>query len=232
MHRDWNRPGVILVAAALSVLPGCDEKITPPPADRVEIEVAVAPRSATVVVGQSLQLVALVTGPAAMRGLTYSSTNISVATVSRDGLVSCVGEGISVISAIADVDASARDASTVICTAAVPPPPQPPTGVLIEIGGGNIAFTHTRGGSPCPQEAGAFRVRNTTGVPMNVQVSPRHRAIEVRPSQFVIPPGETCPFAVFFNCAVQSSFQTAIDVVGRGASGEDTEVVRVEATIR
>ena len=96
-------------------------------AKRATVSIGVASRPVAIVImqtqltlglGQSAGLTAQVTGdPNISLGVTWSSANLSVATVSANGLVTAVGQGTTVITATAQADMSRRATLSVVVSA-------------------------------------------------------------------------------------------------------------------
>lgn len=87
--------------------------------------VTVSPDAAALVIGQTLAVAANVSGTnctTAQLGVTYSTSNAAVATVSAAGLVTAAGAGSATITATSSTDASKKAAMSVSVTA-----PQPAT---------------------------------------------------------------------------------------------------------
>jgi hypothetical protein len=110
-----------------------DETVVPPQVDTV-ITVDVVPDTATLNVGQTRQLVAVVNGTA-NQAVTWSTSAANFATVSATGLVTAVAPGTAVISAVSQVRATARDAAVI--NVVTPPVIPPPTIVITSITTGN-----------------------------------------------------------------------------------------------
>jgi hypothetical protein len=134
----WRGLGVAVIASV--ALSACEDTVvnvppTPePPA--APITIAITPAQLDLLVGQTQQVVATVTGGAegTSRAVTYSSSNAAVATVSATGVVTAVAPGAASIIATATADATVRAAAGVNVTAVAPPvvPPTPTTKVTIQ----------------------------------------------------------------------------------------------------
>lgn len=90
--------------------------ITRTPADAVA-SVAVAPTTASVVIGATRQLTPTVLPSGSTQTVTWSSATPSVATVSSSGLVTAVSAGTSVITATSTADGTKTSTSTITVTA-------------------------------------------------------------------------------------------------------------------
>lgn len=114
-----------LVLGATMFGAACEDKsevIVPPPATVITLNIAPDPVP-TLNVGQTVQLVSIVSGSATQTA-TWTSSNTAVAEVNTTtGLVTAKAAGVAVITAVSTVDATARDAVTIQVQAAVPPPP-------------------------------------------------------------------------------------------------------------
>ncbi|MGH7461186.1 MAG: Ig-like domain-containing protein, partial [Longimicrobiales bacterium] len=95
-----------------------------------EVTVNVVPDTATLNVGQTRQLVAVVVG-STNQAVTWSTSAANFATVSATGLVTAVAAGTAVITAVSQADATARDAAVI--NVVVPIPPAPPTIVITSV---------------------------------------------------------------------------------------------------
>ena len=86
--------------------------------------VTVSPTSATVAVGQTIQLSAIVTADAATaKTVTWTSSGTAIATVSATGVVTGVAAGSVTISATSTADATKAAGASVTVTGVTPPPP-------------------------------------------------------------------------------------------------------------
>ena len=108
----------LLVIAGLTA---CGDKVTVAPGGSSSAaapavhSVTVTPPSASVSVGQSVQLVASVNADATLaRTVTWASTAASIATVSASGLVTAVGPGTVAITAASTADPTVVGAATII----------------------------------------------------------------------------------------------------------------------
>ncbi|MEP7325387.1 MAG: Ig-like domain-containing protein [Gemmatimonadota bacterium] len=111
--------------------------LTVPAPVAVVTTVAIAPTSAAIGVGETVQLTAIpqdARGGAMERPVTWSSSNAGVASVSRAGLVSGIAAGSATISAVSD----GKTATVAVTVAAKPGP---------DISGGNPPNPNTGGGS-------------------------------------------------------------------------------------
>ncbi len=110
-----------------------------------------------------------------------------------------------------------------------PPPPPPP---LIRVSP-DISSSHQVGVSPCPQLIGSLAIGNDSDRPVDITITILNGAIETDgPLTLQLPPGGAALQDVFFNCATQSSFQTAIRVTATDSGGGRTELdVKVSMTI-
>lgn len=114
-----QRSAFLGLALGLAVLgmSACEDKtdiiIPEPPVP--DVTVSLVPDAAELQVGQTLQLVAVVTGGATgtARTVTYASSLPTVATVNATGLVTAVAAGITTITATATADTNAKDASVI-----------------------------------------------------------------------------------------------------------------------
>jgi uncharacterized protein YjdB len=118
--------GFALLALSSLTFAACDERaaVAPPPV----IAVTVTPPSVSLLVGQTVTLIATVSGTT-NQAVTWASTNTAVATVTAAGVVTAVAPGTAVITATSAADPTARSGAAVVVTAA--PPPPPPTLSLI-----------------------------------------------------------------------------------------------------
>ncbi|MGA9838423.1 MAG: Ig-like domain-containing protein, partial [Gemmatimonadaceae bacterium] len=108
----------LLVIAGLTA---CGDKVTVAPGNSSSAaapavhSVTVTPPSASVSVGQSVQLVASVNADATLaRTVTWATTAASIATVSASGLVTAVGPGTVAITAASTADPTVVGAATII----------------------------------------------------------------------------------------------------------------------
>jgi uncharacterized protein YjdB len=115
-----NRFGILGLALVTAFgMTACDEgTVTPPP----PITVQVVPPSASLEVGQTIGLVAVVQN-AANQNVTWTSASPGVASVNTQGVVTAVTPGTAVITAASQQDPNARGASAIVVVAAAPPPP-------------------------------------------------------------------------------------------------------------
>jgi uncharacterized protein YjdB len=112
--------GFALLALSSLTFAACDERaaVAPPPV----IAVTVMPPSVSLLVGQTVTLIATVSGTT-NQAVTWASTNTAVATVTAAGVVTAVTPGTAVITATSAADPTARSGAAVVVTAAPPPPP-------------------------------------------------------------------------------------------------------------
>jgi uncharacterized protein YjdB len=115
-----NRFGILGLALVTAFgMTACDEgTVTPPP----PITVQVVPPSASLEVGQTIALVAVVQN-AANQNVTWTSAAPGVASVNAQGVVTAVAPGTAVITAASQQDPNARGAAAIVVVAAAPPPP-------------------------------------------------------------------------------------------------------------
>jgi len=99
--------------------------------------VSVSPSSATIAVGQSVQLAASASPPGSTPTFVWSSSNNAVATVSSGGLVTGVAAGTAIVTATAD---GKSGSSTITVTSSSPPP----NGEVL-VGAGDIAMSGSSG---------------------------------------------------------------------------------------
>jgi hypothetical protein len=99
--------------------------------------VSVSPSSATIAVGQNVQLAASASPPGSTPTFSWSSSNNAVATVSSGGLVTGVAAGTAIVTATAD---GKSGSSTVTVTSSNPPP----NGEVL-VGAGDIATSGSSG---------------------------------------------------------------------------------------
>jgi acid phosphatase type 7 len=105
-------------------------------AARRAASVEVTPASATIQIGQTVQLSATVKddqGIPISRPVTWTSSNAAVATVSSSGLVTGVAQGAATITATSDGQTGASGITV------NPAPPPPPPGSPVVVGAGDIA---------------------------------------------------------------------------------------------
>jgi acid phosphatase type 7 len=150
---------VALVAASLGTIAlafaACSETASPPSSDSLPPSfakggspaksvksISVAPSSATVAAGTTVQLTATASPPGSATTFTWSSTNVNVATASSNGLVTAVAAGSATINATA----GGKTGSSTITVPAAPPPPPPP-GAEVLVGAGDIASCSSNGDS-------------------------------------------------------------------------------------
>lgn len=127
----------VALATAMALIAGCGE--TPAPESSIG-GMSVTPASATVAPGAYVQLDATLTGVVGRpdTGVTWSSTNVSVATVDGAGLVTAHAEGQATIRATSDFDTSITDTSLITVT--VPGGDGAPTASLdVDADGTNVA---------------------------------------------------------------------------------------------
>jgi len=121
-------------SAAVTVVP----KDQPPPPPVASVEVT--PTSATTQVGQAVQLTATPkdanSNPLSGRTVTWSSDNVSVATVSSSGLVTGVSAGSATITATSE----GKDGTSAITVV-----PAPPGASVVLVGAGDIADCASNG---------------------------------------------------------------------------------------
>ena len=140
MRRAWK---CIATAVLLSTCTGpqADTPTTPdasPAKGGPAIKsIQVSPGSASLQVGQTVQLTATTRPATTGTVFTWSSSNGAVATISNSGLVSAVSAGSATIRASA---AGKTGNSTItVTTLPPPPPPPPPPGSVTFVGTGDIA---------------------------------------------------------------------------------------------
>ena len=139
--RIWLAGAVVLVAFGLSCSDDTRSPITPTAPTYAKggakvKSISVSPPSATITVGQTLQLTATVSPASASTTIAWASSNNSVATVSQAGVVSGVAAGSASISASGG-GATGTSAITVV----TPPPP----GSVVMVGAGDIASCSSAG---------------------------------------------------------------------------------------
>lgn len=214
---------VALLAAALAST-GCDETKTPI-APTVLISLLIAPDPVpSLTVGQTVQLVAIVSGTT-NQNATWTSSNLAVATVSAAlGTVRCVAVGIAVITAVSTADATARDAVTVQCIAA----PAPAT--LIQISPTSLTFTHQVNTTSCPQTVGTVQVTNPSSGAVQVSLT-GHSALSVDATSFTLAAGASRTVTVRFNCSTQQSFTGAVTFTASSGGATGTATLQVTGTI-
>lgn len=129
-----------------------------------QVSISVEPSAASVAIGQTLQLVSIVTG-STNTGVSYSSASPGVATVSATGLVTGVSAGTAVITATSAADNTARDVSVITVTPGAPIPPVQisitPTQATVGIGRTQTFVGLISGGSATGSQA----VTYTSGTP-------------------------------------------------------------------
>jgi uncharacterized protein YjdB len=113
--------------------------VTPPPVPVASVQVA--PPSATINVGGSVQLTATPKdasgNPLTGRSVTWSSGNTAAATVSSSGLVTGQASGTATITATSE--GKSGTAAVTVATPPPPPPPPPPGSGEVLVGAGDIA---------------------------------------------------------------------------------------------
>lgn len=125
-----RKSGILALVLGLAVLGGaaCESKTdvqVPPTPVVVTLNIAPDPVPA-LTVGQTVQLVAVVTG-SSNQSATWTSSNTTVATVDGTGKVEAKAAGVAVISAVSAADANARDAVTIQVTSGGGPVTGTPT---------------------------------------------------------------------------------------------------------
>lgn len=113
--------GFALLALSAFTLTACDEK-TPVEIIENPVVVTVAPQTATINVGQTVNAQAAVTN-ATNTAVTWSSSNTAVATVSTAGVITGVAAGTAVITATSAQDPTAKGFITVTVNPVVTPRP-------------------------------------------------------------------------------------------------------------
>ncbi|MGQ0562133.1 MAG: hypothetical protein ACT443_09695 [Gemmatimonadota bacterium] len=170
-----RKSGMLALILGVAVLgAACEEKdelvLPPPPPPVITLNLAPDPVP-NLTVGQTLQLVAIVSGTATQTA-TFTSSAAAIAEVNQTtGLVTAKAPGTAVITAVSTVDATARDAVSVTVVAAGPggPPVGQPS---ISIG------SVTQFGTLFPVNPG--NVFGTIDVTMNVDIPPGVPAQAVR----------------------------------------------------
>jgi hypothetical protein len=123
-----RKSGLLGLILGVALLAACDPKnvieVPPQPVDTTRvITLNLVPETATLTaVGQTVTLVAVVSGTTTQTA-TFTSSNTSVATVnSSTGVVTAVGNGTAVITAVSTADNTARDGSTITVQIGQPGP--------------------------------------------------------------------------------------------------------------
>lgn len=110
-----NRLGLLGLAVVAGILAACegDTVVQQPPQDTTpDISVTVLPNAATLTVGQTRQLTAVITGTT-NQAANWETSAPAVATVSATGLVTAVSAGVAVVTAVSQADPTKRAAATI-----------------------------------------------------------------------------------------------------------------------
>ena len=129
MRRFWTLTLIATVA-------GCNSDSSTGP-DRPVTGVAVTPATSSVTVGQTVTLVAKVTGGFSNPRITWESSNLNIATVTDSGVVTTKAVGSVTISA---TSGGVAGTATITITA-VPPPPTPT--IIVAPGTGSLIVGQT-----------------------------------------------------------------------------------------
>lgn len=114
-------PGSALITATAAADPNAKAFVSVTVTPAAPPQITLAPTTASVVVGQTVQLVAAVTG-SQNTGVTFTTSAASVATVDAAGLVTGVAAGTAIITARADADPTVQATAVITVTPAAPPP--------------------------------------------------------------------------------------------------------------
>lgn len=113
------------------------------------LSVSVSPTQVTMLVGGSSTIVATVSGdPGVATGVTWSSANTAIATVSSVGVVTGVGAGTTTVTASSVADPTKSASATVTVTTPAPPPPPPTQAICFGMDPGNVGERVAPGGNP------------------------------------------------------------------------------------
>jgi hypothetical protein len=251
-NKSFAVPVMGLSVMSLGLLSGCERQgggglIDPtalPPA-RPPVQVAVAPASVTLEVGERIQLVAVVANlpEGAPAGLRWESSDPDVASVDGSGVVACADEGEADVTARALAAESASARAAVTCTPApkrkkpAPQPtphpgPAPAPGALFALSTNQLSFQAQPFATSCPLRVGDLRVTNTSGQRASVRLSVGHDAIELTPALIDLQPGMWHDVIVKYNCSASASFTTQIVVTATAGGSSETRRVDVRGTIQ
>lgn len=114
-------PGSALITATAAADPNAKAFVSVTVTPAAPPQITLAPTTASVVVGQTVQLVAAVTG-SQNTGVTFSTSAASIATVDATGLVTGVAAGTAIITARAAADPTVQATAVITVTPAAPPP--------------------------------------------------------------------------------------------------------------
>jgi hypothetical protein len=218
--RHWSFASFSLVGVLMTV--ACDQLPVPPAPTPTTATITVLPSMVTATLEEVFNLVANVSVPTAVTdtGVTWRSENTAVATVTAQGIVSCLSEGTTRIIATSRADPTVSGSASVACR----------TRRFYSLAPQRLVFEHTIGTSPCPQAVGSIEI--TAGFDgADVFVSSEHRALTVTSFRENLAPGRSASIAVAFNCMTQSSFTGEILFRGGKAGVPDNQTVTVIANI-
>ena len=215
-----SRLTVVMALAVAFGLPGCETKKPSGPGTTTTTETPTAitllPALASLTLGASVQFTATVAG-STNQGVTWSTSGVSVATVSSSGLVTCVGIGLTEVTATSVVAPTLKASALIACASA------------FSVSVTELSFIHTIGSSPCPQAIGTIRVRTESAQAQTFTVV-GHTALSVDAgsASFSLAPGAFRDVALSFNCTTQTSFNATVTI----SNGAESRQVAVSGVIR
>ena len=222
---------VTVLTAALA-LPSCTDMDTPgaaPPvvAPAPVVTVSITPREATLEVGATLALNAVVSNTTDTR-LTFRSSDPGIAGVGETGIVTCVAPGRTTVEARAMADPGMSASAAITCTPASAPVPPTVEGLSISVSPRELSLAYRSPGPGfCQLDVGTFTVLNNGGVTAEIEILPGGPLYTSR-YMFPLPPGESRDVAVIYACIGGSA---TIRVIARAGGQEITRNVRVTITL-
>ena len=218
--------GAVLIAGAL-VGAGCNGQDFSSPFDPDgSPRLLLAPTSLTMAVGEESSVSARL-GETGIdeSAATWTSADPTVATVDGQGVVTCVGTGTALITAVVPDPSGGedlRDSLVVTCNA---PPP-------FKIDVDSFRHRHVIGESPCPDLVGEVTIANPAAAQVVVEIASSHPGLAVSRDSASIRPGESVTLRLFFNCSVRESFTARVTLTSTDAQGNThVETVDVEVTV-
>ena len=180
--------------------------------------ISITPKSATINVGQTLQLVATTTGNP-IPAVSWTSSNPAIGPVTSAGLVTCLVAGAVTITGRTSI-AGAESTASVTCAATI----------SLELTPAQLTLVHIVGESPCPDLVGTVTVTSASSVDVQVAFAlPSTLAVE--PATFTLAPGASRSVTVRFNCSTQTSFTGAVTFLATNGGLTETKNLPVSVTI-
>jgi hypothetical protein len=231
MIRRLCRRLIALIAAA--VLPSCSDTPAAPSPQAASpapiVGVSLSPREATLAVGSTVALNAVVTNSSDTR-VTFRSSDPAIAAVGETGIVTCLAPGLATVEARSMADPGMSSSATITCTPASDPEPLPVEGLSIDVSPRSLSLSYAwTAFCPMGMDIGTFTVLNNGGVTAEIEIL----SGQVRTTRYMfpLPPGESRDVGVFHHC-FRGDVETTIRVIARAGGEEIVRNVRVSVTIQ